>query len=234
LNPLLVILAIVPGLLISYYIYSQDKYEREKRLPLILSFALGMLITVPALQLEAYADSVGIRESANIWMTLLVAFVIVSLNEEVFKFLAFTLYPFRQRFFNEPFDGIVYAVMIGMGFATLENVLYALKYSWEITLLRAFTAVPAHAVFAILMGYYAGRAKFQPKRRWPLLLKGLALAVLAHGVYDFFILQQAAEWLILFAVISLYVSIFFSRRLIQMHQQDSPFREMDSENEADA
>lgn len=223
-NPLLFILAIIPGLAISYYIYWQDKYEREKRLPLALTFLVGMVITVPSLQLEAYADSIGIQESQNTWMTLFVAFFIVALNEELAKFLALLIYPFRRSFFNEPFDGIVYSVMIGMGFATLENVLYAFKYSWEITVLRAFTAVPAHAVFAIIMGYYAGRAKYDYPNRNQLLLKGFALAVAVHGVYDFLILQQAAEWLILMAVVMLYVSIFFARRLIRMHQQDSPFR----------
>ena len=56
-------------------------------------------------------------------------------------------------------DGIVYAVMIGMGFATLENIIYASRFGLETTLFRAFTAVPAHGVFAAIMGYYIGVGK---------------------------------------------------------------------------
>ncbi|MFK7932961.1 MAG: PrsW family intramembrane metalloprotease [Saprospiraceae bacterium] len=220
---LLILVAILPGLLISGYIYWMDKHERERGLPLLICFALGALITAPGLAFQTWVDKLGYSESGSLWWTFFFALIVVGFTEELLKFIAFIGYPYRADFFNEPIDGIVYCVMIGMGFATVENVIYALDYGIEIALFRGITAVPAHAVFGVVMGYYAGSAKFIPQRRNQLLAVGFLLAVLIHGLYDFFILQDTYEWLMLGATLILYVSIFFAIRMIKQHQRSSPF-----------
>lgn len=234
-NILLVLVAIFPGLAISAYIYFMDRHEREKELPLLLCFLLGMLVTAPGLALQTWVDKLGYSEAGSLWWTFFFSMVVIGFSEEILKFFAFMVYPYRRNFFNEPIDGIVYLVMIGMGFATLENIIYAFRFGIEIALIRAFTAVPAHAVFAIIMGYYAGSAKFIPARRNQLLLIGFLLATFIHGLYDFFILQQAYEWLMVGATLVLYVSIFFAIKMVKQHQRKSPFitsidSSVDSEN----
>jgi protease PrsW len=133
------------------------------------------------------------------------------------------LFPYFRPFFNEPLDGIIYAVMISMGFATLENVLYAMEYSISTTALRGLTAVPAHAVFATMMGYFVGKAKFKTERKIQIrfLAMGLGLAVLVHGLYDFFIIQEFYDWLILLAIVTLFISIFFAMRMLKEEQEES-------------
>ena len=221
---LLILLALLPGLAICYYIYRADKYEKEDQLPLFLSFFMGVAITWPAIKLEEWISQFGLENTANIGIALAASFIGVALIEEVLKFLCLWAYPYQRPFFNEPFDGIVYTVMIGMGFATLENILYALRYGFGTTLLRVFTAVPAHAVFAVLMGYYIGKAKFDAKNKWRLLFTGLGIAIGVHGIYDFFILQEAIEWLIIFAIVTLVISVRFAQKLIKIQQDQSPFR----------
>jgi len=221
-----ILVAIVPSLLIAGFIYWQDKYEREKAIPMLICFLLGAIITMPALFLEAKADSIGWSESEHFGMTFFVAFIVVAFNEELFKFVALYLFPFQQKFFNEPFDGIVYAVMIGMGFAMVENILYVHRFGIAETWGRAFTAVPSHGVYAIIMGYYAGLAKFNTTQRWTLLLKGLLFATLLHGAYDLFLLQQELEWLMLLSIVILYGSMFLAWRMIKTHQKDSPWKEV--------
>lgn len=222
---LLLALAILPGILICLFIYRMDKYEKESPTHLYLTFSLGMLITVPVLKLEEWTYYSGLDVTNEIWLALFSSFVIVALSEELIKYAALLLYPFRRPFFNEPIDGIVYAVMIAMGFATLENILYAYQFGIETVILRAFTAVPAHAAFAVMMGYFVGRAKFYPGRRPRYLLTALGLPVVVHGIYDFFILQEAYDWLILVAVPILALSIYFAWRMIRLQQEDSPFKE---------
>ena len=92
-----------------------------------------------------------------------------------------------KKDFNEPFDGIIYAVMVSMGFAAVENLFYVLEGGMDVAVIRAVTAIPAHAVFAILMGYYMGKAKFSPTKKVRYNLTGLFLAILFHGAYDFFL-----------------------------------------------
>ena len=224
LDILLTILAIIPGLVICYIIFRFDKHEQEPKWPLVISFGLGVLSAFPALKLEEYGDSLGINESGGFGMLLLLSFVVIALSEELMKYIALVAFPFQKRFFNEPIDGIIYAVLIGMGFATVENIIYALRFGTETTIVRAFTAVPAHGVFAIWMGYFTGIAKFKKgNKKFTNLGLGLLMAVLVHGTYDLFILQQYFDWLILFATVVLIVSGYFAYRLLKEHQNNSPF-----------
>lgn len=228
-NILLIVLAIFPGLLICYLIYLFDKYEKESRLPLAICFGLGVASAFPALKLEEWGDSLGINEHEGFWMLMLLSFVVIALSEELVKFIVLIAYPFQKKFFNEPLDGIVYAVVIGMGFATIENIIYAGRFGTGTTIIRAFTAVPAHAIFAIVMGYFTGIAKFDKKNKLLNLGLGLGAAVLLHGIYDFFILQQYYEWLMVFATFTLLLSGFLASRLIKIHQQSSPFKDITEE-----
>lgn len=202
-----------------------DKYEREPLGPLLLCFGAGAAATLPAVEIErwaftraAYGDDFGFGHP------FLLAFGAVALNEELLKFLCLLLLAFPRAFFNEPLDGIVYAVMIAMGFATLENIAYADRFGLETLILRSLTAVPAHFVFAIVQGYFAGIAKFSPRRRNTLLLRGFLIAFFLHGLYDLLIIQNWAEWLVVLATVGLYLSLFFCSRLIQEHLDNSPFR----------
>lgn len=226
-------LAILPCLLIIYLIYRVDRYEREDILPLAGSFLLGMLIVLPLFEIQRYFYEIGWSHAETVGMALFSAFVVVSLSEETFKFLALRIYPYRQRFFNEPIDGVVYATMIGMGFAMLENILYAFQYELSTTLIRAVTAVPAHASFAAIMGYYVGKARFAQRGKLRKLLLGWGIPTGIHGLYDFFVLQQIEDWLIGFSLLILSLALYFSIRLVR-EQQRSPFRDTEAEAGEDA
>ena len=76
------------------------------------------------------------------------------------KFLAFYVFFWKERNFNEKFDGIVYAVYIALGFAGIENIVYAFTGGVGVGLVRALTAVAAHALFGVVMGFYFGLAGF--------------------------------------------------------------------------
>ena len=223
-HPLLLALAILPGILLSYGIFWVDKYEREAALPLIICFALGALATWPAVQVEMVTFSQLGPYRHEPWVTFLLAFAAIACNEELWKLVVFLIAAFPHRFFNEPLDGIVYAVLVAMGFASAENVLYAYRFGFETIAVRAFTAVPAHLVFAVVIGYFAGLAKFNPEKRILLLAQGFGLAVLLHGAYDTLIIQRWSDWLLVLATFALYLSLFFCSRLVQIHLQNSPFR----------
>lgn len=220
---LLILLAILPGIGICYYIIKADKHEPEDKVNLLIAFVIGAAITYPGLKLEAWGAGTGLDDPSSIWKTFLLSFGVVALTEETLKMLALLGYAFPRRFFNEPMDGIVYAVMIGMGFATAENLLYASQMELPTMLVRAFTSVPAHAAFAVIIGYFTGLAKFDPARKWKYFFRGILFAVLFHGAYDFFILLEIYEGLAGLALVGLIISIRYSQKLIALHQNSSPF-----------
>jgi protease PrsW len=224
-SPLLLLLAVLPGLIISYVIFRMDKYEHEPLMPMLLCFAMGALATVPAVFLERMAfEWVGYDGRQGLAATLFLAFLAIAANEELLKFLVLLAAAFPRRFFNEPLDGIVYAVLVAMGFATAENIGYAGRFGMDTVILRSLTAVPAHLVFAIVQGYYVGLARFQPERKRTLLWRGLLLAILLHGVYDLLIMQMWTDWLFVLATISIYMSLYYFSSFIKEHQDNSPFR----------
>jgi RsiW-degrading membrane proteinase PrsW (M82 family) len=151
------------------------------------------------------------------------AFFKVALVEEFSKFIFIRFILFRNKNFNEPFDGIVYAVMVGMGFATLENILYVFQYGFTTGVLRMFTAVPAHATFAILMGYFLGKAKFSNRNKFMYSLMALVIATLFHGAYDYFWFISFVPGIWVGAIASLVAGFILSRKAIRLHQQISPF-----------
>lgn len=213
---LLLALALAPCAAIVLYIYLRDYHEPEPLHLLVKTFLFGCFSVVPAIAIQQAVSYLGIDPNISPIYTFAYAFYIVGLSEEGSKYLFLRYYAYPKKDFNEPFDGIVYSVMIGMGFATVENLFYVLgQGSFTDSIIagvaRIFTAVPAHAAFAIVMGYYMGMAKFKPERRKTLMSMGLVGAMVLHGFYDFFLIQRSSIALGLGAFASLAISLLLSQ-----------------------
>lgn len=232
-----IVLATLPGLLICYAMYRADKYEKEPLWALALFFMAGACVTIPAIRVEIWVmEMYGLRWERSWSETFLLAFGVVALWEELLKWLLLLLV-FNRRFFNEPLDGIVYAVMIGMGFATLENLAFLERFGADSLLVRAFTAIPAHLVFAVVQGYYLGKAKFKnggdiPRNeRNRLVVYGYLVAFLLHGAYDLLIFQDRWQWLFLLATATTYLCLFYAADMISEHLEHSPFKKDQKQKE---
>lgn len=222
----LLALAIAPGIAICIYIFLKDIYNKEPRWLLLASFLLGVLTIITPLFIET-----GLQPyfNNNFLNTGVFAFGVVALSEELSKFFVLRYYCYTRKSFDEPLDGIVYSVMVGMGFATIENISYVLQFgTYDTAFVRMFLSVPAHATFAVVMGYFVGKAKFDSANRFRYMLTGLFWAVLFHGSFDFFIFLQKSPDVkpyvsdaLLFAgaVISYIIAIRLSRKHIKLHQQ---------------
>ena len=147
----------------------------------------------------------------------------VGLIEEFSKYIVVRYYAQPKNEFNEQFDGIVYAVMVSMGFATTENIMYVIEGGLQTALLRMFTAVPAHATFAVIMGYYMGKAKFSA-HRVRLNMIGLISAIFFHGAYDFFLFLDFIPGIWLGAFVSLFLGLYLSKKALQDHSENSIFK----------
>jgi protease PrsW len=228
---LLLALSIAPGIAISLYIFLKDRFNREPHLNLLICFFLGCLSIIPAIIIQLLTSGpVENLMSESILYTAAFAYIIVGLSEEWSKYIMLRAYAFPRKSFDEPFDGIVYSVMIGMGFATVENILYVQQHGLGTAVVRMFLSVPAHAAFAVLMGYFAGKAKFKPERRRFYLFTGIFWAAFFHGTYDFFLFLQgnaavnkylSDTLLFLGAVASFVFAIWLSRKAIKEHHTTS-------------
>lgn len=221
----LLVLAVAPGLAIMLYIYLKDRYEPEPLGLLIKCFFLGVISTLPAIALERYGARLPIAQGTSDWHLFVSAYFVVALSEELCKYVVIYWFAYRNPNFDEPFDGIVYSVMVGMGFATFENIKYVTHGDLSVAVMRMFTAVPAHATFAIIMGYFLGKAKFRPREALLYQLFALGGAVVFHGTYDYSLFEIKNYPIALVgALASLFIGIRLSRKAIQLSSDASPFK----------
>lgn len=237
---LAVVVGAAPSLFLLVFFYLEDRYEPEPRGHVALAFGKGALATLPA-----YAASWALaRLVGDEWLALgglparaFDAVVLAAACEELTKWIAFfCIYSWNE--FDEPLDGVVYGVAVALGFATVENVLCVARDGLGIGVLRAIFAVPAHALFGAVMGYYVGRAKLGDgqwqgidvtrKERRRRLAAALALPIALHGAYDLLLQALRGAWMYA-AVAAGSVALWaFVLRRVHRAQAASPYKARDT------
>lgn len=105
--------------------------------------------------------------------------------EEFFKYSAAFWLIRHNKHVNEPVDGIIYAVTVGLGFSLFENFLYAAQFGGTIVFPRLLFAVPLHMATAAIWGIYFSVTLAKHEKL--VYLNGLPyflLAVALHGVWN--------------------------------------------------
>ena len=195
-NLSLIAIALLPPVLIGVFLYFRDKYVKEPLKLILMSFFLGWLIVLPILGLHYFLMNAGVYGSIESVIgtdtfanSFFQAFIMAALIEEAFKYLAFRKGIWRSRYFDEYYDGILYAALISLGFAAFENIFYVFQHGFYTGISRAFTAIPAHTFFGITMGFYFSRAKFNHTNTSRNLWLALLIPVLLHGLYDLILFE---------------------------------------------
>ena len=100
------------------------------------------------------------------------------------------IYRWRRAEFDGVLDGIVYAAMVGLGFAFAENVLYYARTALEggvplaaVFFVRGILAPFAHPVFTALTGVGLGLAALRPSLSG-LPAVGLLGAMILHSIWN--------------------------------------------------
>lgn len=187
---LYLIAAILPAVVLLRYVYSwsNNKQPYELLRYLILGgFGAALLAMIPE-----YIESFLYGEPKS---TALAAwagnFLFVAICEEGAKYLYLKKRTWSSWNFRTRFDGITYAVYVSLGFAIFENIRYVFHYGVGVAAQRAFLAIPAHMAFAVLMGWFYGRARGAENRGHHinaviLQVLGFLSAVVLHCAYDTF------------------------------------------------
>lgn len=225
----LLFISIAPIIIVALYVYIRDKYEKEPVGTLIKALLSGVILVFPVVLIEDQLQQLS-PPGDSLSTALYMGFVTAGLTEEGFKLAAFLIFFWRSRNFNERFDGIVYAVFISLGFAAIENVMYVYRGGYNIGMLRAITAVPAHALFGTVMGYHLGNAKFYPSNRWIHLSKAFILPLWWHGLYDFLLMSRKTIFLLIFIPVIIFLWINGFRKMKELSstsvfRNDFPLKE---------
>lgn len=212
-----VLAAVVPAIVLLWYVYRRDRVEREP-LGLLLSLLWkGVLAALCSIVLETIGQLVlnALVPEGTLLHTILLAFVVVAAVEEGTKFFFLKRRTWYDYNFNYRFDAIVYSVFVSLGFAAFENIQYVFSYGLSVALPRALLSLPGHMAFAVFMGVYYGRAKLrdnygQTGAAKSDLMMAYFVAVLLHGFYDACAMigtTRATILFILFVVVT-YIRMF--------------------------
>jgi len=202
----LILLTVGPPLLILFYIIKSDKFT-EPASAVIKIFFLGLILIIPAGYLNGR------------FVTLETAYL-AGITEESLKYLAFIFFVTKLHEFDERMDAIVYGTLISLGFATWENYEYVYLMfpevdSYYIAILRAYSAIPLHAMCGVIMGYHLGLYYFNGESKSNHLFLALLILILVHGTY-----HDLAHPLNLFVLIEVYIYTRKLHREFVSHQED--------------
>lgn len=190
-----VVLAAVPvGPLVGAYLWL-DRYEPEPRSLLLLGLGWGAFVaTSAALFLQAFdAFALGSDEATQ-------SVLVAPLTEEAAKGLfILLLLVYRRAELDGILDGIVYAGMVGIGFAFMENILYlsqayigddehvgGIEQAVFVFVIRGVLSPFAHPFFTAFIGVGLGIAVTSRRRGVQVAAPviGYAVAVAAHSLWN--------------------------------------------------
>ena len=214
---LLIIAALAPVAVLLWQILRRDAANPEPPRMLAKAFLYGMISTAVTFVLLPFTEALGdliVLNDTALSVAFKQAFFSAALPEEGAKLLMLWLLLLNNPYFDERFDGIVYAVCVGMGFAAVENVLYLFSNydSWlSVGIVRALFAVPGHFFDAVIMGYYYSHYHFGTRRNPATKALILAAPVVAHGIYDGILFSYDIDDGV--AVVALILFLIFFNRL---------------------
>jgi len=178
-----VTLSFLPSLIILRFLYKRDVNPEPRRV-LLKTFGFGFILAIPVLVITYFLAPLVWKIENPMLAAMYWSLFCAAIPEEFFKFMILTRYCTKNPAFDEPMDGIVYGVTASLGFATLESMMFVSRVGWESAIARALTAVPAHACFGVVMGYFVSREFFHPKKGLSIGF-GLLAAIFLHALYDY-------------------------------------------------
>ena len=218
---LVLLSALAPIVVALWYIFKKDSAQPEPTKWLMKAFGFGVLSALLSFVFSMPLGAIlGLGLDAELYPSVFDAFadafLLAAIPEELAKLIMLWLLLRKNPHFDEKFDGIVYAVCIGMGFASIENVMYLIggieDGSWiGMGISRALFSIPGHFLFAVLMGYYYSLYHFGIDRSPKAKAMILVAPIVAHGLFDGILFCMNVDESL--AVICLFLFLYFFNKL---------------------
>ena len=219
---IVVLATIVPSLLLLSLILYSDRRSREPLLMILIcvfsgAFTICMSLLLDKIILKLHLVSNDLFTNINsysVYKILMLAGV-----EEYCKLLVLYLFLYRNKAFDDIYDGFVYSSIIALSFSLIETFMYVFNEGTyadmtSLAVLRNFTAIPLHITCGIIMGYFVSLEKFSKNHKKKFINMALALLIptVVHTIYNTFFsaITLASSSIYSIIVIVLFVlSIYF-------------------------
>ncbi len=222
-------LSIIPSIILFAIVWKYDTVEKEPPALLWKLFFCGALTTISAVIIGLLGEgilNVFISDQSSLLYLFIDNFILTALVEEGGKYFVLKKITWKNREFNYTFDGVVYAVAVSLGFATLENILYVFENGVGTAITRAVFSVPGHVIDAVFMGYFYGLARYaegvgEEKEVRMYLKEALLIPVVMHGFYDFCLSTDSMAFMLLFFVYEIVITVITVKQFKKLSKTDT-------------
>ncbi|MBN1531377.1 MAG: cyclic nucleotide-binding domain-containing protein, partial [Spirochaetes bacterium] len=171
-------LAPIPVIYLFYYRY----FRLERSFLVHLEyFTYGVLLACLVFFMNPSLDALLRARGLSLPPSLRAAVI-----EKLLAFAVILALVYRERRSFTVINAFISSMLLGLGFAALENILYAVTIHTSVLLVRFMSSVPLHILTCGFMGYFI--ASMRMHRRYLnkilCLLTALAVPALFHGAYD--------------------------------------------------
>jgi RsiW-degrading membrane proteinase PrsW (M82 family) len=226
--PFYIILGLLPSFVWLTFYLRKDKHPEPNSMVLRI-FIWGMLLAPLAIVLELlliwlfnpnfnFSSLLSQASQDSFFRIILAATLIPALVEEYLKYSVVKFRVLKNSEFDEPIDAMLYCIIAGLGFASVENLLILFKIPFPsfpealTTIgLRFLGATLVHALASGIVGYWLALGLLHFKQRKKLILTGLAIAIIFHSCYNYLVItlfdQVTSEQKITFLLMIVFLLI---------------------------
>ena len=191
----------------SHMYLRRDRFEPEPRGLLAKLFVAGACVTLLAGLVELIFGL--------ILPDGLVVILVAPPVEEISKVAIVLLVAYRSRHFTQVVDGAIYGISCALGFAVVENLVYAAGFGVGTLAFRSILLPLGHPLFTGVAGYYLGKAKFENRKG--LIALGVVAAVLLHMGWNapWGLAELVSDYFSLLFLLVIPLYIYFVVRLLK-------------------
>lgn len=183
---LLMIGSFAPAILLTFIVYQVD-LNREPLSRVALAFVIGVISPLITLELSNYTMALPTLTDHHPFVRALLS---AAIPEELGRLALLGYLCHSWRAVDEPFDCVVYASAIWLGFSAIETSLYAsigVESNFQAILImssRASLCAIGHLSYGIIIASYLAVALYANRGFWPWILRGLMISIFLHTLYD--------------------------------------------------
>jgi len=210
-----------PLLASLFVLYIKQKFQLKTTKYLYQAYAFGLLSIAIFIAIDFIISLLGLDGLNSLKRSVFYSFVVIGFGSQVGIFVVLRYIFLKKRHFKGPIDGIIYAIIIALGYSTLAVPLFDAGLFAKVPApLFLYTLPWAALFFAIVMGFFTGMGKFR-KNRMIDSLTGIGTTSFFMGFYYFAILTKEDIILVLFGVGIILMSALFAVKAINTKTENS-------------
>lgn len=174
-----------------------DVFEPERLRHLAIALLIGCGTPFLCLKVYGLFDHFHFKENGEPFNDLLFSIIGIGMNEELSKIVGVIIaFKVLKKHINESIDHLIYAGMVALGFAMVENFTYIERYGIDIITQRSFYSVLEHIINTSIIVYGFYRFKiFNKGNHFANVIISFVAAISSHGLFDYFILNPYFSYL---------------------------------------